>query len=512
MDTLVLRYHDQDLHHFSLREAPLTLGSDSRFDVVVYDPMVPDYYGTLRRGQEGYRLRVVGAEKEIRLDYNKPIAVGKNHSLELTSAIPALPIDSARSGECTERLCHGLDAGNELTILVGSVVGGRKFRVSERSLSLGSSPDNQVHVRDATVSAHHCMFVPTSNGVEVRDLGSKNGTYLDGVRIASARLEPFSRLVVGRTNLQVLPTAEFIGRAYNVVAESPLMRTAVADLERYAKSPYPVLILGASGVGKERLARLVHDASERASEPFVAINAGGISPTLAESEFFGHERGAFTGAEKAHRGVFEQAHGGTLFLDEIGELSLDLQTRLLRVLEAFEVRRVGSESGIAVDVRVVAATHRDLRERARAGLFREDLYYRLARLVVSVPRLAERPEDIRALTKHFIDDLLRARCQAKFTAPAIERLLDYSWPGNARELRNVVECAAMTSGGVVDVRDIERALLLIGGKEALSARGELLSLEDILRAHHGNMSAAAKAHGISRSTFRDRYVRAGGVL
>jgi DNA-binding NtrC family response regulator len=236
----------------------------------------------------------------------------------------------------------------------------------------------------------------------------------------------------------------------------------------------------------------------------VAVNAGGLSADLIESQLFGHERGAFTGAQSRHRGVFEQAEGGTLFLDEIGELPMSVQARLLRVLENWAVRPLGAERERAVDVRLVCATHRDLRSMVRAATFREDLYYRIARLVVTIAPLRDRPEDVLALARHFLRDLHGEIGVRSISQEASVRLLSHSWPGNARELRNVVAAAAALSPcTAVSAEDVDRALAQV----SLDATGRAPNWASVVDACAGNLSEAARALGVPRETLRDRIRR-----
>jgi transcriptional regulator with PAS, ATPase and Fis domain len=216
------------------------------------------------------------------------------------------------------------------------------------------------------------------------------------------------------------------------------MRALFARLERVAPAPETVLLLGESGTGKEVLARAIHAASPRKDGPFVVFDCSAVAPSLVEAELFGHVRGAFTGAVAGHAGLFEQADGGTIFIDEVGELPLDLQPKLLRALEARQVRRVGSSEWRAVDVRVIAATHRNLRARVAEGQFRQDLHYRLAVVEVHVPALRERKEDIPALVERFLATHSPPRALADLPPHALDLLMAHDWPGNVRELRNVV--------------------------------------------------------------------------
>jgi DNA-binding NtrC family response regulator len=289
-----------------------------------------------------------------------------------------------------------------------------------------------------------------------------------------------------------------------MVARSPAMLKIFSEVKQLSKLSWPVLILGESGTGKEGIARALHEGGPRAARAFVALNAGGMARDLVESELFGHERGAFTGAASKHKGVFEQADGGTLFLDEIGELPPEMQKRLLRVIETNTVRRVGGESDFKVDVRLVCATHRDLRSMANTDRFRKDLYYRLSRLIVEVPPLRVRPEDVRVLATHFLRQIaVEVGCRS-LSQNAVSLLTAYAWPGNARELCNVLSSACVaTPSQRIEARDVQVALIRIGGPTALRT----VSVEAIQQAlidHHGNQSAAARALGIARTTLRDR--------
>jgi len=298
-----------------------------------------------------------------------------------------------------------------------------------------------------------------------------------------------------------------------ITCDAALAR-ALELLRRAAPARLPVLIRGESGSGKEVAARAVHALSPRAAEPFVPVNCGAIAPELAEAELFGHERGAFTGAVASSPGSFGAAHGGTLFLDEIGDLPLPLQVKLLRALEAGEVKPVGSPRPRRIDVRIVCATHRDLRKLVRAGAFREDLYYRLAGIAVELPPLRERKDDIIPLAEHFLCQE-SDRLQRRFSADARARLVAHRWPGNARELRHVVQLAVVLS----DSATIRPSALRIddgmccpdapradGDRELIDLRGKTLDhLEAVaIRAawerHAGRRGAIARELGIARSS------------
>jgi DNA-binding NtrC family response regulator len=299
-------------------------------------------------------------------------------------------------------------------------------------------------------------------------------------------------------------------RLAGLVATSPAMQAVLELVERVAPTDATVLIQGESGTGKEVIAKAVHHASARAARPFVAVNCGALPEALLESELFGHMRGAFTGAVASKPGLFEEAHGGTLFLDEIGEMPASLQVKLLRALQSGELRRVGATQAITADVRVLAATNRDLGEMIRQGTFREDLFYRLNVIQVALPPLRERREDIPALAEHFL-----GRCAGKLgrelrlSPEALERLLRYPWPGNVRELENAIERAAILARDTAvrpdDLPQHVSAGLELGPSPALPHQLTLAELERLhilqaLERFGGNHSSAAEALGIGRTT------------
>jgi DNA-binding NtrC family response regulator len=319
------------------------------------------------------------------------------------------------------------------------------------SLTVGTAEGNDLRLSDDTVSRYHLELSAVDGAIRVADCGSTNGTRLGNARIERAMVEPGTTLALGRTSLRVeaadrsvveLHPAEALGQ---IRGRSRVMRRLMAQLEKLAASEASVLLVGESGTGKELVARALHDGGARASGPFVTVDCGALAPTLTLSELFGHERGAFTSADRQHTGAFERASGGTLFLDEVGELSADLQAHLLGVLERRRIRRVGGQVEIPTDVRVLAATNRDLRADVNAGVFRLDLYYRLAVVSVEVPPLRQRANDVPLLVEHFLRECgYDEPVEALFPTPAMQRLIDHRWPGNVRELRNLVEATLAT--------------------------------------------------------------------
>lgn len=312
-------------------------------------------------------------------------------------------------------------------------------------LVVGTSPECDVVLSDSRVSRRHCELQLTESGVKLRDLGSKNGTFLHDVRIVEIILPLNVPVQIGSSRLSLrvagppssvpLFAADRFGGA---IGKSVVMRALFAKLDIAAKASETILLLGESGTGKEVLAQAIHGASPRSGKPFVVFDCSVVAANLVESELFGHVRGAFTGAMTSHMGLLEQANTGTLFIDEIGDLPLDLQPKLLRALETRKVRRVGSNEWIPFDVRVVAATHRNLKSLVDAGAFRQDLYFRLAVVEVNVPSLREHKEDIPQLVEHFVTRQQPPRSIADLPPHSMALLEAHDWPGNVRELRNVV--------------------------------------------------------------------------
>jgi DNA-binding NtrC family response regulator len=301
-----------------------------------------------------------------------------------------------------------------------------------------------------------------------------------------------------------------VGR-HEIVYAGEAMSRVLAQVDRVAASETRVCILGETGTGKELIARALHDRSPRREAPFVTLNCAAVPSELIESELFGHEKGAFTGATSRHAGKFEQAHRGTLFLDEIGDMPPVMQAKLLRVLEEAQVERVGGDRAIPVDVRVIVATHRDLDELVRRGVFRQDLYHRIYVFPLRLPALRERPEDIPPLAEHFARQVSEQNGwkPKRFAPAAVEELRRYSWPGNVRELRNVVERLLLLSGDEMDVAAVRLALpqnvaaaaAAPSGGGTLAQRTEAYEREVILAELKRNqrMTDTARALGLERS-------------
>nr|WP_153817709.1 sigma 54-interacting transcriptional regulator [Polyangium spumosum] len=375
---------------------------------------------------------------------------------------------------------------------------------------LGSGEGAHVRLVDRTVSAQHAALVHRGSVIEARDLGSRNGMRVAGTRVARAFLSTGSTLELGRAVVRVegraIEAAPRIDAPLpHLVGRSAPMRRLGGAVRRLAPLKLPVMIRGESGTGKDLVARALHDESPRKGRPFVALNAATISRELAESELFGHQRGAFTGALRDRRGAFREAHTGTLFLDEIAALPLDVQAKLLRVVEEGLVRPLGAETSTAVDVRLVVATCEPLEQMVAARRFRADLYERLAVCFVRVPPLRERTEDIAALCAHlFVTSELGPRA---LSPGAIAALRGEKWPGNVRELRNVIVQAAVRAPGVIEAEHVTSVLAERGGRRVRLRPDDA---RKIFEEAGGNTSEAARRAEVPRSTMRD-LLRAAGV-
>ncbi len=409
----------------------------------------------------------------------------------------------------------------------------RAISATGEQVSIGTADGNDLVLTDPQVSRFHLTLACVPAGVSIVDGGSTNGTFFEGARIERAVVPIGAVITIGQSKVRLeaggrvdveLVDTESVPGLERFSARSGAMRRVLAQLVKAAQSDVSVLLVGESGTGKELLARALHERGPRKSGAFETVDCASLSPTLVGSELFGHEKGAFTGADRRHIGAFERAHGGTLFLDEIGELPESLQPMLLGALERKRFRRLGGRDEVQVDVRIVSATHRDLRAEVNAQRFRLDLYYRLAVVRLAIPALRERLDDLPALVEHFAKEshAMGADLARLLDAGFLEQLRRHDWPGNVRELRNVVDATVamgeppvlVSSDGVATTLPPPGAVPQVGAQLALAplleqpykdARQLVLHeferayLPKLLERASGNVSQAARDADMDRS-------------
>ncbi len=424
----------------------------------------------------------------------------------------------------TAELPTAFSTGVTLAVVEGPDFG-KTFRIEDlahRRVLIGKSPACEVLLTDRTASRRHAALESDGTVVRIVDLGSSNGTRVGGLRVMDAFLSHGDVIRIGATALRFdvderaheLPASGDV-RFHKVLGASVAMRRLYPVFERLAAAQVPVLIEGETGTGKEVLAEALHEASPRKGAPFVIFDCTTVSASLVEAELFGHEKGAFTGAVASRAGVFEQAHRGTIFIDEIGDLELALQAKLLRALERSEVRRVGGNQWTKVDVRVIAATRRELDREVQAGRFRDDLFYRLAVARVELPPLRKRLGDVSLLANCFWkllggSDLMSPEVLSRFES--------YDWPGNVRELYNAVArqlalgevslgraaASPWAADGGRDFLDhlVDQGLPFPRGRQEAILEFERRFVKKMLDVHDGDVARAAAASGIGRRYFQ----------
>jgi DNA-binding NtrC family response regulator len=422
-----------------------------------------------------------------------------------------------------------------LTVVGGPDAGlAREFEA--HAIRVGARRGADLVLTDGKVSRTHFEIRLDPQGYRLRDLESTNGTFVSGLRVSDVYVPPGASIYVGDSRLRFDPLDDSVevalsseDRYGDMVGRSVVMRELYARIAAVAPTDATVLVTGETGTGKELVAEALHEHSARKDGPFVVLDCGAIPANLMESEAFGHERGAFTGATAAHAGAFERADGGTLFLDEIGELPLEMQPKLLRALERKEIRRVGGARTQQVNIRVVAATNRDLAVEVNKGRFREDLYYRLAVAHLAVPALRERREDIPLLVEHILASLPEGRERGP-RPETVELMKKHEWPGNVRELRNVIERAVLfrhatrepsailpapapaardeAPGGELRAR-VDPKVPFKVAKQELIDEFERRYMRALLEQHGGNVSAAARAAGVDRMSIHKILTRLG---
>jgi DNA-binding NtrC family response regulator len=528
MSELAFFRHGEELLRVALGERT-AIGRAAECDVSLPDPALSHVHAVVERRGDGFLVvdrsggatRLAGRPvREAPLIDGAELAMGPWRAL-----FRARPADGprARAEEEATLLRHPAPAAPLPPAARLRVRHGGEERVVSLpidGLVVGKAPNADLRLEDPYVSALHLRIEPRAGRWDLVDLDSTNGTFVGGTRVQRAELPVGTTVAIGGTELLLEPLAAppptrpatFEGMR----SGDPGMRQVFELVERVAPSGAPVAVLGETGVGKELVARALHARSERRAGPFIPVNCSAIAESLIEGELFGHEKGAFTGAERLRKGAFEEAHGGTIFLDEVGELPIDLQPKLLRVLELGEVKRVGASRPLQVDVRIVAATHRDLRAAVRAGKFREDLFYRLCVVPVTVPPLRARRGDVRTLAELFLQSTAPRGADLRWTEEALRKLEGYDWPGNVRQLRNVVQRALLFRGeglaipaGAVVFEDT-RAPREEGDHDVLHLKG--LTMEEIereairlsLRRHGGRRASVVRELQIAKSTVSKR--------
>jgi DNA-binding NtrC family response regulator len=536
MPELVFLRRGEEVLRFSLDRPRIVLGRGERCDVVIPDPEVSRQQAAVVLSGDAASVEdlsgkgtVVGGTRAPRaqLADGTEIALGQWRAIFRTHATSGdeAAETEARGTVAQPRADAGSDRWQAAQVRLRHAGTESVHRLVGEAATIGKDSGNDLVLDDRFISGKHVRITRRGNRFLVLDHASTNGTWLGAVRLFEAEVPLHTQLHIGETDVLVEPATtarrEAAASWQGLVGADPAMKALIDLIDRVAPSSAAVTILGESGTGKELVARAIHARSSRAERPFVPVNCAAISKELIESELFGHEKGAFTGAVGAHKGAFEEADGGTLFLDEIGELPLELQPKLLRALESGEIKRVGSSRPGHVDVRVVAATNRDLLAASRTGQFRDDLYYRLYVVPLTLPPLRTRRGDIPALAEYLLSQFSPRGQAVRFTPAALARLESHAWPGNVRELRNVVHRALLLRrGSVIDEADLTfdpdpsprlREGSAVAGQyipgrklEELLELAERQIVESALRQFNNNRERVARELGVARSTLFKR--------
>jgi len=531
MPELVFFRRGEEVLRFGLDRSRTVLGRGDQSDVMIPDPTVSrrqaallyDGQSTTLEDLSGKGTLVSGAaiERTLLID-GSDIALGQWRAIYRERGGGAAEETTEVTGNHTavQVVDEAPQSWQSAQIRVRQGLNEVVHKLLGDAFTVGLDPSNDIVVPDRFVSGKHLRITRKDNTFRVVDHRSTNGTFIGNVRVIEAEVPLFTSLRLGETELILEPVAAARKEAayQGIIGNDSSVRQLAELIECVAPSSAAVAIFGESGTGKELVARAVHARSHRADKPFVPVNCAAISKELIESELFGHEKGAFTGATNARRGAFEEADGGTLFLDEIGELPLDLQAKLLRALESGEIKRVGASRPTHVDVRIVAASNRDLLAACRAQRFRDDLYYRLCVIPLHLAPLRNRRGDVLALAEHFVRLFSPRGQQVGFTLGAIDRLRTHSWPGNIRELRNAVHRALLLRRGpMIDAADLSydqevnpetgitvpelpRGMTL----EQMLEKLERQIVETALRRYNNNRERVAKELGVARSTLFKR--------
>lgn len=531
MAELVFFRRGDEVLRFSLDESRIILGRGERCDVVIPDSelsrqhvslsLVGDAYvledlsgkGTSVSGTVHQRHPMQDGEDialgQWRARYRQRTASEEERNTALTenqTKVQSPPLTNDSRPQVQIRLKQG----HQESIL----------KLTGDSFTIGKEPGNDLILQDKYISAKHLKIVRKESGFYLVDHQSTNGTFVGSLRIYEAEVPLPTTVRIGESELilEAVPRETKDTSFQGMIGNDSSVKQLTELIQRVAPSTASVTILGESGTGKELVAKALHHLSLRADKPFIPVNCAAISKELIESELFGHEKGAFTGAINGRKGAFEEADGGTLFLDEIGELSFDLQSKLLRALESGEIKRVGASRPITVDVRIVAATNRDLLAAAKKNEFRDDLYYRLCVIPLHLPPLRNRRSDVMALADHFVRAFSPRTQTVSLTPAAQDKLKSHGWPGNIRELKNVIHRALLLrKGPVIDVGDVsfdqqmntDTGLVVPEMQAGLTLEQMLEKLErqiveNTLRRCNNNRERVAKELGVARSTLFKR--------
>jgi DNA-binding NtrC family response regulator len=446
------------------------------------------------------------------IDVGELVILSRSLSPAAPSQLPSFGMDATVPQAATRLPVRSL----AVEVTEGADAGAR---AAGDAITIGTADRADLRLTDPMVSRYHVELRRDDKGIVVADTGSTNGTWVGPVRLERGHVAPGTVLRVGATSVRVGDAAPVEVEMHaadalaGMVGRSAVMRRMMAQIARAAQSEVSVLITGESGTGKELVARALHDLGPRRDRPLVTVDCGSLPATLVASELFGHERGAFTGADRQHVGASEAANGGTVFLDEIGELEPAIQAALLGALERRKIRRLGGRQEIPVDIRIVAATHRDLRAEVNRGAFRLDLYYRLAVVTLHAPALRDRPEDIPLLIEHFLRDAgWDDPVEALISPQAMDALRKHHFKGNVRELRNLVEAAVAMgeppalsvaspaiTGGAGPTVTLALELPYKQSRAAVVDEFEARYVEALLARTGGNVSAAARSAQMTRS-------------
>jgi len=536
---IVLFNDDTPVLRCPLHGQGVSIGRSGANDIALPQPDAPAFWCSFEPADDGYTLLDRAGEGiEINGDtyVHKDLEVGDRVQLGGLIAVFSEVVSSKKAGtpvgQRTGVLVRDKDGGlkhKRPALQMPSDLGGERLEIPDGGLRIGADDDNDIVIDDGFVSGFHVQLYHRGARLFVRDLDSTNGTKVDGVQVVESEVPLGAVLTLGQAQLKVVsvdapaePQVKGDGpwKLGDLVTCNEAFAKVFALIEKVAQHDVTVCVFGETGVGKELAAHAIHTCSSRVSGKFVPLNCAAIPESLLESVLFGHEKGAFTGADKQKKGAFEQAHQGTLFLDEIGELPLEMQAKLLRALESRQVQRVGGSELIDVDIRVVAATHRDLVKHVEEGKFREDLLHRLYVIPVQLPSLRARPNDIPFLAG-VLAERLNARGNAVvLTDEARDKMMAHPFPGNVRELRNTVQRALIFGDGkTLHAADIEFLPTSLEDQAAAAAVYRPgMTLEDVERqaftlalAAYPTPTEAARSLGMPKATFW-RKATALGVL